>query len=269
MAGWVVDFPKMVRDWRSTAEDYRRNPRTIEVRDPAASAVRLDHLADQLDAILAVRPPEMGPEIYRYEPKERRFLSPQEQRSWSLRHITPKWSAESVRKAKETRARRKAEREAAALHRRQTQYAERVIDRSAPLYQRLADIEYDDMTDEQKRIVDAGEHIAGTFPQGLSDEELSAWIMRLADDMAAIKRELADLTIMRSIDWSGCPLVQCDPEFFDGTPAMVSAPRVPVEALIHNHLDGETAHTIAYMFEVDEADVEQIIAYYQGAVAQG
>ena len=37
-------------------------------------------------------------------------------------------------------------------------------------------IEYDDMTDEQKRIVDAGDEIAGTFPSNLSREELSAWI---------------------------------------------------------------------------------------------
>src|SRR5271155_4288413 len=32
----------------------------------------------------------------------------------------------------------------------------------------FGDVEYDDMTDEQKRIVDAGETIAGAFPQGLT-----------------------------------------------------------------------------------------------------
>jgi hypothetical protein len=38
-------------------------------------------------------------------------------------------------------------------------------------------IEYTDMTDEQKRIVDAGnEPIAGTFPTGLTRDEMLAWI---------------------------------------------------------------------------------------------
>lgn len=37
-------------------------------------------------------------------------------------------------------------------------------------------VEYDDMTDEQKRIVDAGQQIAGAFPQGLSREDLTLWI---------------------------------------------------------------------------------------------
>lgn len=39
-------------------------------------------------------------------------------------------------------------------------------------------IDYEDMTDEQKRIVDAGETIAGTFPQGMTREELSEWIRK-------------------------------------------------------------------------------------------
>jgi len=37
-------------------------------------------------------------------------------------------------------------------------------------------MDYADMTDEQKRIVDAGQTIAGSFPSGLSRDELSAWI---------------------------------------------------------------------------------------------
>jgi hypothetical protein len=37
-------------------------------------------------------------------------------------------------------------------------------------------IEYDAMTDEQKRIVNAGSQIAGQFPDWLSKVELSAWI---------------------------------------------------------------------------------------------
>jgi hypothetical protein len=37
-------------------------------------------------------------------------------------------------------------------------------------------IEYENMTDEQKRIVDAGNELAGQFPEGLTKEQLSAWI---------------------------------------------------------------------------------------------
>jgi hypothetical protein len=36
-------------------------------------------------------------------------------------------------------------------------------------------VELEDMTDEQKRIVAAGETIAGSIPQGLSRGQLSAW----------------------------------------------------------------------------------------------
>jgi len=39
----------------------------------------------------------------------------------------------------------------------------------------FGDVEYDDMTDERTRIVDAGETIAGMFSPGLTREELSSW----------------------------------------------------------------------------------------------
>lgn len=37
-------------------------------------------------------------------------------------------------------------------------------------------VNYEDMSEEGQRIVDAGNTIAGTFPTGLSREELAAWI---------------------------------------------------------------------------------------------
>jgi hypothetical protein len=37
-------------------------------------------------------------------------------------------------------------------------------------------VEYEDMSDEQKRIVDAGDEIVGQFPEGLTKEQLAAWI---------------------------------------------------------------------------------------------
>lgn len=38
-------------------------------------------------------------------------------------------------------------------------------------------IEYEDMTDAQRRIVDAGDTVAGEIPLGLSSEERFAWLM--------------------------------------------------------------------------------------------
>lgn len=40
------------------------------------------------------------------------------------------------------------------------------------------EVTYDQMTDEQKRIADAGNEIAGTFPQGLTKDEFIAWMMQ-------------------------------------------------------------------------------------------
>lgn len=37
-------------------------------------------------------------------------------------------------------------------------------------------IEYEDMSDEAQRIVDAGQTYGGTIPQGLTFEELVAWL---------------------------------------------------------------------------------------------
>ena len=37
-------------------------------------------------------------------------------------------------------------------------------------------VEHEDMTPEQQRIVDAGDEVAGQFPEGLTKEQLSAWI---------------------------------------------------------------------------------------------
>jgi uncharacterized protein (DUF433 family) len=65
-----------------------------------------------------------------------------------------------------------------------------------------------------------------------------------------------------AIDWSGCPLVWHDPDYFGGVLLVREHPRLPVEALIYNHLDGETIETVAYMFEVDEELVRAIVQYY-------
>ena len=65
-----------------------------------------------------------------------------------------------------------------------------------------------------------------------------------------------------AIDWSSCPVVQRDPNFYGGILAVRAHPRLPVEALIYNYLDGETIETVAYMFEVDVELARAIIQYY-------
>ena len=65
-----------------------------------------------------------------------------------------------------------------------------------------------------------------------------------------------------AIDWSHCPLVQCDPNFHGGVLAVCEHPRLPVEALIYNYLDGDTIETVADMFEVDVKLVRAIVQYY-------
>jgi uncharacterized protein (DUF1697 family) len=58
---------------------------------------------------------------------------------------------------------------------------DRKLNEDQPLPQQPAAeevVELADMTDEQKRIVEAGQSIAGSFPQGQPKETLSAWIMK-------------------------------------------------------------------------------------------
>ena len=64
------------------------------------------------------------------------------------------------------------------------------------------------------------------------------------------------------IDWSACPLVWRDPDYCGGILTVREHPRLPVQALIYNHLDGETTETVAFMFEVDEQSVRAIVGYY-------
>jgi uncharacterized protein (DUF433 family) len=65
-----------------------------------------------------------------------------------------------------------------------------------------------------------------------------------------------------AIDWSGCPLVWRDPDYCGGILTVCEHPRLPVEALIYNYLDGDTIETVADMFEVDVKLVRAIVQYY-------
>lgn len=64
------------------------------------------------------------------------------------------------------------------------------------------------------------------------------------------------------IDWSDCSQVRSHPDFLGGALAMVSAPRMPVAAIIANYNAGYSAERIAAMFPGVQVDhVQAIIAY--------
>jgi uncharacterized protein (DUF433 family) len=65
---------------------------------------------------------------------------------------------------------------------------------------------------------------------------------------------------MTDIDWSGCPIVQQDPEKLGGVPT-VRAFRVSADTVIENHDDDVSDEEIAYQFTLPIDDVRAIIAY--------
>ncbi len=69
---------------------------------------------------------------------------------------------------------------------------------------------------------------------------------------------------MSDIDWSGCPIVETDPEKMGGVPT-VRAFRVSADTVIDNHDDGLSDDEIAYQFTLPIQDVRAILAYAERA----
>jgi len=69
---------------------------------------------------------------------------------------------------------------------------------------------------------------------------------------------------MTDIDWSGCPIVQTDPEKLGGVPT-VRGFRVSADTVIENHDDGLSEREITYQFTLPVEDVRAIIAYAEQA----
>ena len=63
------------------------------------------------------------------------------------------------------------------------------------------------------------------------------------------------------IDWRDCPLVQTDPRFVSGQPALRSSPRTLVEPLVESADLGETTAEISEQFGVPEATIRDLLAY--------
>ena len=65
------------------------------------------------------------------------------------------------------------------------------------------------------------------------------------------------------VDWSGCALVEVDPEIQSGA-AVLRGTRVPVSAVVDNAEYGLSAREISEQFAVSEAQVRAILTYADG-----
>jgi uncharacterized protein (DUF433 family) len=62
------------------------------------------------------------------------------------------------------------------------------------------------------------------------------------------------------IDWSGCPLVEVDPERLGGVP-VVKDTRMQADSVVENYEDGSPVEEIADNFDIPESTVRELIAY--------
>ena len=69
---------------------------------------------------------------------------------------------------------------------------------------------------------------------------------------------------MTDIDWSGCPIVERDPEKMGGVPT-VRAWRLAADSIVENYEEGISEEEIADMFDVPIEDVRTILAYAEQA----
>ena len=69
---------------------------------------------------------------------------------------------------------------------------------------------------------------------------------------------------MTDIDWSGCPMVQRNPQKMGGLPA-VRALRLTADTIVENHDDGLPDEEIAYQFQLPIEDARTIPAYAEQA----
>jgi uncharacterized protein (DUF433 family) len=65
------------------------------------------------------------------------------------------------------------------------------------------------------------------------------------------------------VDWSGCTLVEVDPEIQSGAP-VVRGTRVPASAIVDNAEYGLSPGEISKQFAVSESEVRAILKYANG-----
>ncbi len=62
------------------------------------------------------------------------------------------------------------------------------------------------------------------------------------------------------MDWTGCPVVEIDPEKLGGTPILKGS-RMPADAIVENFQDGLPAEEIAEVFELPAAGVRELLKF--------
>jgi uncharacterized protein (DUF433 family) len=63
------------------------------------------------------------------------------------------------------------------------------------------------------------------------------------------------------IDWSYCPLVQCDPNYVSGRAALRSDPRMTVDMLVECAEDGMKPEEISETYDVPVATIRMVLDY--------
>lgn len=67
----------------------------------------------------------------------------------------------------------------------------------------------------------------------------------------------------RSVDWSGCKVVEVVPGKVGGAPVMRGS-RVPADQVVQNYDAGESVEDIAYDFDLKPTDIRAVLAYAAG-----
>ncbi len=62
------------------------------------------------------------------------------------------------------------------------------------------------------------------------------------------------------IDWSGCPLVEVDPERLGGVP-VVKDTRMQADSVVENYEDGSPIEEIADNFDIPENIIRELVTY--------
>lgn len=71
---------------------------------------------------------------------------------------------------------------------------------------------------------------------------------------------LQESPAVQTMDWSGCPDVEVDPEKLGGTPILKHS-RMPAEGIVENYAEGMSAQEIAEVFQLPTNGVRDLLAY--------
>ena len=62
------------------------------------------------------------------------------------------------------------------------------------------------------------------------------------------------------MDWKDCKIVETVPGKVSGVPVLKGT-RVPADAVVENYECGESADEIAFNFDLEPADIREVLAY--------